>query len=476
MTESLQTYQQIRRCLTSGETSCEEITTDCLDRINQSDLNAFITVLNERALNRARAVDNKIQSGSAGPLAGMIIAVKDIFSMKQVRTTCGSKILSSYAAPYDAHVVSLLEKADAILIGKTNMDEFGMGSSNENSAFGAVKNPFDPDRIPGGSSGGSAAAVAAGLAVTALGSDTGGSVRQPAALCGVAGLRPTYGRISRYGLIAFASSLDTVGLFSRSVSDCADLLQILAGEDEKDSTSSPVEVPDYRVNINEGITGLRIGVPDEYFGDGLDPTIREAVETVLNKMEKEGAVLQPVRLPMTDYGIATYYLICTAEASSNLARYDGVKYGLRAAALHDLEQMYLDTRHDGFGDEVKRRIMLGTYVLSAGYYDAYYRKAQKCRTLIQQDFQKVFKSCDVIVGPTTPTTAFRLGEKVDDPMSMYLSDIYTVTAPLAGLPAISVPVGKDDLNLPVGIQITADAFQEDLLFRVANWVETSGQA
>jgi len=473
LAESRQTYQQIQSRLNNGETTSEKLALQYIEKINKSDLNAFITVLDERALDKAREVDRKIQSGSAGPLAGMVVAVKDIFSMNKVRTTCGSKILSSYIAPYDAHVVSLLEKADAVIVGKTNMDEFGMGSSTENSAYGSVKNPHDPDRIPGGSSGGSAAAVAADLAMTALGSDTGGSVRQPAALCGIAGLRPTYGRISRYGLIAFASSLDTVGLFSQFVSDCADLLQVLAGEDGNDSTSSPVAVPDYHENIEQGIKGLRVGVPEEYFRGGLDSSIRESVQNVLQAMEKEGAVLQPIKLPMTDYGIATYYLICTAEASSNLARYDAVKYGFRASDIQDLDQMYLDSRHDGFGDEVKRRIMLGTYVLSAGYYDAYYIKAQKCRTLIQQDFKKAFEDCDVIIGPTTPTTAFKLGEKVDDPMSMYLSDIYTVTAPLAGLPAISIPIGKDDSNLPIGIQITSDAFQEDLLFRVANWIETS---
>ena len=473
LTTSRLTYRKLRDRIETGEISCETLVTAYLEKINQSNLNAFITVLDEHALDRAKTVDQKIRSGSAGPLAGMIVAVKDIFSTKDVRTTCGSKILSNYMPPYDAHVVSKLKEADAIIIGKTNMDEFGMGSSNENSAYDPVKNPVDPERIPGGSSGGSAAAVAADLAMTALGSDTGGSVRQPAALCGVVGLRPTYGRISRYGLIAFASSLDTVGLFSRSVTDCADLLQVLAGEDANDSTSSPVEVPDYFSDLEKGTEGLRIGVPEEYFSDGLDVSIRESVESILNQMEKGGASIRPVKLPMTDYGIATYYLICTAEASSNLARYDAVKYGFRASDFKDLDQMYLNSRHDGFGDEVKRRIMLGTYVLSAGYYDAYYRKAQKCRTLIQKDFNNAFEFCDVIVGPTTPTTAFKLGEKVDDPMSMYLSDIYTVTAPLAGLPAISVPIGKDESGLPVGMQITGNAFQEDLLFRVADWVEKS---
>lgn len=468
-------YRDIRAALDRGETSCARLTRQALDNIRASDLNAFITVLEERALARAEEVDRKIQSGAAGPLAGMVVAIKDIFSMKGVRTTCGSKILSSYIAPYDAHAVALLERADAILVGKTNMDEFGMGSSNENSAYGPVRNPHDPDRIPGGSSGGSAAAVAAELALTALGSDTGGSVRQPAALCGVTGLRPTYGRISRYGLIAFASSLDTVGLFSRSVSDCADLLQVLAGADDKDSTSAPVETPDYRNTIGGGMDGIRVGVPKEYFGEGLDASIRGAVEKVLHNMESEGAVLKEISLPMTEYGIATYYLICTAEASSNLARYDAVKYGARAPAPRDLEHMYLDSRHAGFGREVQRRIMLGTYVLSAGYYDAYYKKAQKCRTLIQRDFQNAFQTCDVIAGPTTPTTAFRLGEKTGDPMSMYLSDIYTVTAPLAGLPALSVPVGTDSAGLPIGLQITANAFQENLLFRVAHWTEVSVQ-
>ncbi|MCJ7813301.1 Asp-tRNA(Asn)/Glu-tRNA(Gln) amidotransferase subunit GatA, partial [bacterium] len=407
----------------------------------------------------------------AGRLAGMIMAVKDIIAMKGSRTTCGSKILEHFISSYDATVIEKMRAEDAIIIGKTNMDEFGMGSSSENSAFNSVKNPYDLQRTPGGSSGGSAVAVSAGLSMSALGTDTGGSVRQPAALTGVVGLRPTYGRISRYGLIAFASSLDQIGIFSQTVADCGEILQVIAGRDDRDSTSSNQPVPDYSSFLNKGVEGLQVGMPKEFFNEGLDHEIKTEVEKITDMMKEEGAVIREVSLPHTDYGIATYYLICTAEASSNLARYDGVQYGFRESRASDLESMYTFTRSEGLGDEVKRRIMLGTYVLSAGYYDAYYLKAQKVRTIIRKDYDRVFQNCDVIIGPTTPTTAFKLGEKCNDPLKMYLSDIYTVTGPLAWIPAISVPIGKDSNGLPIGFQITAKPFDEGQCLRVAHWIE-----
>ena len=469
---SLTSYLQLRDSLYRGDTTCVDVTRSFLDRIQAShDLNAFLHVFEEKALEQAQAVDVKIAAGQAGKLAGMVVALKDIYALKGQRATSGSKILEPFVSPYDATIVKKLLAEDAVIIGKTNMDEFGMGSSNENSAYGPVKNPRNPEYIPGGSSGGSAAAVAAALSHTAIGSDTGGSVRQPAALTGVVGLRPSYGRISRYGLIAFASSLDTVGLFSLTVTDNARLLDVLAGFDASDSTSSRYPVPDYAAALTGSIEGLTFGLPKEYFGEGLHPEIREAIESIINRIEKSGGRIREVSLSKTDYGIATYYLICTAEASSNLARYDGVKYGKRNQGTGDLMSMYENTRQYGFGDEVKRRIMLGTYVLSAGYYDAYYRKAQQVRTLIREDFDEAFASCDVLIGPTTPTTAFRLGEKNDDPVAMYLSDIYTVTAPLAGLPAISVPIGEDSNGLPIGLQITGKGFHESDLFQVAHWVE-----
>lgn len=465
-------FRSVREKITSGQMSCTALTEQFLDRIEElTDLNVFISVLRDRALKKAEDVDGKIIEGRAGRLAGMIMAVKDILNMKGTRTTCGSKILETFISPYDASVIERLENEDAVIIGKTNMDEFGMGSSNENSAFGPVKNPHNPERIPGGSSGGSAVAVAAGMAMTALGSDTGGSVRQPASHTGVVGLRPTYGRISRYGLIAFASSLDQVGCLSKTVANCCEVLQVIAGRDPMDSTSSDEPVPDYTSYLNRDIAGLRVGVPSEYFDEGLNKEVHTTVTDVLETMERAGAIIREVSLPHTNYGIATYYIVCTAEASSNLARYDGVRYGLRTEEFSDLQSMFTITRSQGFGDEVKRRIILGTYVLSSGYYDAYYKKAQKVRTLIRQDFEKVFENCDIIVGPSSPTTAFKLGEKVNDPMSMYLSDIYTVTAPLAGLPAISIPVGKDSHGLPIGFQITGKHFEEGEILGVAGWIE-----
>lgn len=391
--------------------------------------------------------------------------------MRQLTATCGSKILEKYISPYDATAIQRLEAADAICVGKTNMDEFGMGSTNENSAFGLVRNPHDPSRIPGGSSGGSAAAVSAGMAMAALGTDTGGSVRQPASHCGIIGLRPTYGRVSRYGLIAFASSLDTVGCLTRSAEDACRLLQVIAGKDPLDSTSSDQPVPDYLGMLGKDVKGLRIGLPDEFFKTGLNSEIRLLIDKTLEVFKKHGATVQPISLPHSDYGIATYYLICTAEASSNLARYDGIRYGMRSQETDHLQKLFMKTRSLGFGAEVKRRIMLGTYILSAGYYDAYYRKAQKIRSLIRQDFEKAFEICDVIVGPTVPTTANRIGELIEDPLVMYLSDVFTVTAPLAGLPAISVPIGKDSSNMPVGMQITGKAFAEGEILSMTHWIE-----
>jgi len=465
-------YHRFRKQLEDGESTCETTVVSFLAQIRAHEsLNAFVTVLEDRALEKAREIDRKLAQGGAGSLAGMVVAVKDLFAMKHVRTTCGSRILERYHSPYDSAVVGRLEEEDAIVIGKTNMDEFGMGSSSENSAYGPVLNPRDPGRTPGGSSGGSAAAVAAGLAMTAIGSDTGGSVRQPAALTGVVGLRPTYGRISRYGLIAFASSLDTVGIFSSDVTDCAILLQALAGRDPRDATSSLLPVPDYAEALRSSVRGLTFGLPREYYGEGLSPEVGEAIHAVVSLIRESGGEIREISLPLTDYGIATYYLICTAEASSNLARYDGVKFGLRIDPEGDLRRMIEETRHEGFGSEVKRRIMLGTYVLSAGYYDAYYLKAQRVRTLIRRDFENAFRECDVLIGPTSPTTAFRLGEKSEDPMAMYLSDIYTVTAPLAGLPAISIPAGLDSRGLPIGLQLTGRAFQEENLLRAGYWIE-----
>jgi aspartyl-tRNA(Asn)/glutamyl-tRNA(Gln) amidotransferase subunit A len=463
-------YSGFRKNLLQAETSCVEVTQRYLERIQNDKSNAFLTLFDELALTQAEAVDKKIKDGTAGRLAGMLVALKDNLCLQNSRTTCGSKILENFIAPFDATAIQRLKQEDAILIGKTNMDEFGMGSSCENSAFGPVKNPFDLDRVPGGSSGGSAAAVAARLCMAALGTDTGGSVRQPASHCGIIGLRPTYGRISRYGLVAFASSLDQIGILSLSIQDCALLLSILSGFDPHDSTSSTAAVDDFTKLRGEGIAGLRIGLPIEYFQDGLQPEIKKKISETVDAMAKAGAIIHEVSLSKTDYGIATYYLICTAEASSNLARYDGIRYGYRNNDGDSLKSLYEQSRNIGLGKEVKRRIMLGTYVLSAGYYDAYYRKAQKVRTLIRQDFEEAFKNCDVIAGPVSPTTAFRFSEKID-PLEMYLSDLYTVSAPLAGLPAISVPIGFDSNRLPIGMQLTAPAFNEMHLLKTGNWIQ-----
>jgi aspartyl-tRNA(Asn)/glutamyl-tRNA(Gln) amidotransferase subunit A len=437
-------------------------------------VNAYLTLSKERALAQAARIDALADKGDAlPPLAGVPIAIKDVMVTKAIRTTAGSKILENFIPPYDCTAVSRLEAAGAVIIGKTNCDEFAMGSSNENSAYGPVRNPRDLTRVPGGSSGGSAAVVAAGTAVASLGSDTGGSIRQPAAFCGVVGLMPTYGRVSRYGLIAFASSLDHIGPFTKSVSDSAMMLRHIAGRDPMDSTSADVPVPDYVAEIGTPVKGLRVGVPNEYFAEGLDPEVRSAVEACIQNLAAAGCEVIPISLPHTKYAIPTYYVIATAEASSNLARYDGVRYGHRSANARTLSEMYRRSRDEGFGAEVKRRIMLGTYVLSAGYYDAYYLKAQRVRTLLTRDFENAFRQVDAIVTPTTPTPAFKLGEKSDDPVAMYLADIYTVTADLVGIPGISVPCGTSKEGLPIGLQILARHFDESTMFRLAHAVEHS---
>ena len=437
-----------------------------------SQIHSFLTLAKERALNQAQHIDKLADKGEPlPPLGGVPLAVKDVLVTRGIRTTAGSKILSNFVPLYDSTAVARLEQSGAVLLGKTNCDEFAMGSSNENSAYGPVHNPRDPTRVPGGSSGGSAAAVAAGLAVGALGSDTGGSIRQPASFCGVVGLMPTYGRVSRYGLIAFASSLDHIGPLTKTVKDAALLLRIIAGRDPMDSTSAEVPVPDYTAEVGKPVRGLKLGVPKEYFGGGLDSEVRSAVEAAIQKMAQCGCEVVPISLPHTEYAIPTYYLIATAEASSNLARYDGVRYGFRASDARTLSAMYRRTKNEGFGAEVKRRIMLGTYALSAGYYDAYYLKAQRVRTLLARDFEEAFKKVDAIVTPTSPTAAFKLGEKTEDPLAMYLADIYTVVADLVGIPGISVPCGESKSGLPIGVQIFGKHFDEPTVLRVAHAYE-----
>ena len=458
----------------TGSHTARDIAQKTLAHIQRTDVNAFITLDEEGALKAADAVDQKAAAGvPLGPLAGIPIALKDTLCTQGLRTTCASKILANFIPPYDATAVSRLRRADAIILGKLNMDEFAMGSSSENSQFGAVKNPHDPTRVAGGSSGGSAAAVAAGQAFMTLGSDTGGSIRLPASFCGVVGIKPTYGRVSRYGLIAYASSLDQIGPVARTVEDAALLLRVIAGHDPRDSTSARVPVPDYSSACQRGVEGLTIGLPKEFFAEGLQPDVRHAVMRGVEILEKNGACLREISLPIAGhsaYAIAAYYIVATAEASSNLSRYDGVKYGFRADA-ENLIDMYIQTRSQGFGAEVKRRVMLGTYTLSAGYYDAYYRKAQQVRTLIRRDFASAFATCDVIASPVSPTPAFELGEKLRDPLQMYLSDIYTVSVNLAGIPGISVPCGISPAGLPIGLQLLGDAFAEETILRAAAVVE-----
>ncbi len=488
MTELLDlSVPELATLVSAGDVSAVEVTEHSLQAIDASKpLNAYLHVSAEAALESAKTLDARRSRGEAlGPLAGVPIAIKDALCTRDAPTSCASRILtrdgslgSAWRPPYDATVVERLRQAGAVLVGKTNMDEFAMGSSNENSAFGPVRNPWDPSRVPGGSSGGSAVAVAARTALSALGSDTGGSIRQPGAHCGVVGVKPSYGRVSRYGLVAFASSLDQVGPFTRDVRSAARVLEVIAGADARDSTCAPVAVGQYEAACSRDAKGLRIGVPEEYFAEGLDPQVKACVDGVVSSLEKAGLSVRPVRLPHTRFGVATYYIIATAEASSNLARFDGVRFGLRVEPPGaDLQQLYGATRNQGFGPEVKRRILLGTYVLSAGYYEAYYRKAQKVRTLLRQDFDRVFEGVDALVAPTAPSPAFRLGERTADPLSMYLADVYTLPASLAGVCAISVPCGTtapdgDRPALPVGVQFIAPAFCEERLFQLAANYET----
>lgn len=470
----MESISNLRNSIVRGDTTARataESALNAAEKLNES-LNAFLEIDRAGSLNRAAQVDAQTDKTSL-PLAGVPIAVKDNICVRGMQASCGSRILGPYHPPYNATVIERLIAAGSVIIAKTNCDEFAMGSSNENSAFGPVKNPWDTSRVPGGSSGGSAAAVAAGIVPAALGSDTGGSVRQPAALCGVIGLKPTYGRVSRYGLVAFGSSLDQIGVLARAASDAAAVLQIIAGRDPHDATTADVPVPDYTAELDEEVKGLRIGVSRALLGEGVHPEVSAAIERSMGFYRDLGAEIVDVDLPHAKYAIAVYYIIATAEASSNLARFDGVRYGFRAEGAPALRDMYRRTRDEGFGAEVKRRIMLGTYVLSAGYYDAYYLKAQKVRTLLRQDFASAFEKCDAVLTPTTPTPAFLFGEKVDDPLAMYLNDIYTVTANLAGIPGISVPCGLSSDGLPIGLQLLGPNWSEARLLHLAHAYQTA---
>ena len=472
--EKPKTLSELREAIASGRLKAADLTNSYFERIEQVNprLNVYLSLTKERALAQAAKVDAAAAKGDPlGPLAAVPVGIKDVLVMRGAPATAGSKILKGYHPPYDATVVAKLEAAGAVLLGKLNCDEFAMGSSNENSAYGPVRNPVDTDRVPGGSSGGSAAAVASNIALATLGTDTGGSIRQPASFCGVVGVLPTYGRVSRYGLIAFASSLDRVGPFAANVRDAATLLSVIAGYDPCDATSSPAPVPDYAAECDKGPEGLRIGVPAEYFGEGLDPEVRDRIEGGIQSLKAAGCTIKPVSLPHTRYAIPTYYLVATAEASANLARFDGVRYGYRSPSSVTLSDMYSHSRDEGFGAEVKRRIMLGTYALSAGYYDAYYLKAQKVRRLLADEFLQTFTGVDAIVTPTAPTPAFKLGEKTGDPLAMYLADIYTVTASLAGICGVTVPCGATKAGLPVGMQVLGAHLNEAVAFRVARAVE-----
>jgi aspartyl-tRNA(Asn)/glutamyl-tRNA(Gln) amidotransferase subunit A len=464
------TIHQLHDLLIRREVTSKQLTEAIFKRIREVDqkIGAYLLLTEEEAFQQSQEIDKRISDGKPiGDLAGIPIGIKDILCTKGIETTCASKILSGYIPFYDATVIKKLKNEGAVFVGKLNMDEFAMGSSTENSGFQITRNPWDLSRIPGGSSGGSAAAVGADECIAALGTDTGGSIRQPAACCGVVGMKPTYGRVSRYGLIAFASSLDQVGPLTKDVVDCAIMMNGISGYDPLDSTSVNIDVPDYKKFLINDIKGIKIGIPEEYFIEGMDPDVGKAIEEAIRIFENLGARVVRISLPHTKYAVAIYYIICTAEASSNLARYDGVKYGFRTKSYRDLMDMYLKTRAEGFGQEVKRRIILGTYVLSAGYYEAYYRKASQVRTLMRQDFDEAFKDVEVIITPTTPTPAFKIGEKVKDPLQMYLSDIYTIPVNLAGIPAISIPCGFSRENLPIGLQIIGNHFEEGKILKVA---------
>lgn len=475
------TISKASQIIRNGEISPVELTRSVLDRIEKVDirLNSYITLLREESIKSAEKAEKQIRSGDyKGQLHGIPIGLKDIFTMKGVRTTCGSKILENFIPPYDSTVAMKIKSSGAIILGKNNMDEFAMGSSTENSYFGPTRNPWDLERVPGGSSGGSASAVSASLCFASIGTDTGGSIRQPAAFCGVVGLKPTYGRVSRFGMIAFASSLDQGGPITKMVEDAAIMLNIIAGNDPRDSTSVDMPVPDYTKCLRDELKGVRVGVPKEYFIKGIDKEVERAVRDAINMVEDLGGSIEEISLPHTEYAVSTYYIIAPSEASSNLARYDGVKYGFRIPQAKSLIEMYKKTRAEGFGDEVKRRIMIGTFALSAGYYDAYYQKAQRVQTLIRQDFDEAFKRVDVIITPTSPEGAFKINEKKDDPLKMYLSDIFTIPCNLAGLPGISVPCGFTTGGLPIGLQILGKPFDEESILKVAyayeqhtNWSE-----
>lgn len=468
-----QSIAATRAQIINGDTTCTERLEHYLAVIDEGkDQNAFISILGETARKQAEVADENARHKRSGQLAGAILAVKDNIAIEGERLTCGSRMLANYVSPYTATAIQRLLAEDAIVIGKANMDEFAMGSSNENSYFGAIRNPVSENRVPGGSSGGACVAVATGMAQAAVASDTGGSIRQPASFCGVVGLKPTYGRVSRFGLTAFASSFDQIGPVTATVEDAARLLKVMAGRDDRDATSVDLPVPDFPDAIGKDVAGLKVGLPKEYFADGLDPEVRAGVQAVGEVLRDAGAHVVDVSLPRTDYAIAAYYILCTAEASSNLARFDGARYGFRKDTQTDPEQMWRQSRTEGLGEEVKRRIMLGTYVLSAGYYEAYYEKARKARTLIREDFERAFATCDVLVTPTCPTTAFELGEKLDNPLEMYLSDVYTVSVNLAGLPAMSIPCGLDSEGLPIGAQIIGQPFDEGTIIRVAHFVES----
>jgi len=471
---NLLTIDSVRTAIVQKRFTASGLVEEFYKKIGSEDreVHSYLTLCEDRARQQAERIDRMASAGEPlPPLAGVPVGIKDVMVTRGVRTTAGSKILENFIPPYDCTAVARLEAAGAIVLGKMNCDEFAMGSSNENSAYGPVRNPLDKSRVPGGSSGGSAAAVAAGMAVATLGSDTGGSIRQPASFCGVVGLMPTYGRVSRYGLIAFASSLDHIGPLTRTVKDAAIILRAIAGRDPMDSTSVDVPVPDYEAELTKPVSGLKIGVPEEYFGEGLDPEVRAAVESGIARLREAGCAMVPISLPHTQYAIPTYYVIATAEASANLARFDGVRYGYRSKSARTLSEMYRKSRDEGFGPEVKRRIMLGTYALSSGYYDAYYLKAQRVRTLLTRDFEQAFQKVDAIVTPTAPTPAFKLGEKADDPLAMYLADIYTVTADLAGVPGISVPCGKTQSGLPIGLQVLGRHFDESTILRLGHALE-----